>query len=674
MRLLDGYPLALEVVLPNLARQDPADVLRALQTGAEGVDLESKTESILRCIDYSHGNLSPEAQELLACLAPFTGVFNKGWLKTYTERLKAQPALKSVPFDRWPEVFAEAADWGLISPDPHRPQLLRLQPVFPYFLKTRLNEPARAAERAAIETAFRELYDQIGHVIYDMLTGKDPAQRQLGQVLADLEYANLAASLRLAVEQQVSVARIFGVLSFYLDLRHDHTRGLDLGEFVLKGLEKYSLEKQQGVLGLELGAQIDNIASRYLGLKRFNEAREAYEKALSLLSTVEGGSDELKAKLQGSTYHQLGRVAEEQRQWAQAEQYYKQALEIYIAFNDRFSQARAYHQLGRVAQEQRQWTQAEQYYKQALEIWIASNDRNSQASTYNNLGIVAQEQRQWAQAEQYYKQALEIKIASNDRFSQAGTYYNLGIVAQEQRQWAQAEQYYKQALEIWVAFNDRHSQADIYHNLGIVAQEQRQWAQAEQDYTQALEIKIAFNDRFSQASTYHQLGVLAQEQRQWPQAEQYYKQALEIKIAFNDRFSQASTYHQLGRVAQEQRQWTQAEQYYKQALEIYIALNDRYEQAITYHQLGRVAEGQRQWTQAEQYYTQALKIWIEFRGEGGTIGTFAIWTLRGLGRLWQESSNDQLLASVSNIMKLEKRKTEELLHSVLGIGARRNEG
>ena len=42
----------------------------------------------------------------------------------------------------------------------------------------------------------------------------------------------------------------------------------------------------------------------------------------------------------------LGMVAQEQRQWAQAEQYYQQALAIYIEFNDRYAQAATYHQLG----------------------------------------------------------------------------------------------------------------------------------------------------------------------------------------------------------------------------------------------------------------------------------------------------------------------------------------
>src|SRR5262249_35099184 len=59
--LLAGYPLPLQVVLRNLAHQTPEEILEALREGDVSLDAESqekKTESILRCIDYSHGNLS----------------------------------------------------------------------------------------------------------------------------------------------------------------------------------------------------------------------------------------------------------------------------------------------------------------------------------------------------------------------------------------------------------------------------------------------------------------------------------------------------------------------------------------------------------------------------------------------------------------------------------------
>jgi len=53
-------------------------------------------------------------------------------------RLLFLPALAALPYDRWPTVLQEAIQWGLLEPHEQWEGYLRLQPIFPYFLKTRL--------------------------------------------------------------------------------------------------------------------------------------------------------------------------------------------------------------------------------------------------------------------------------------------------------------------------------------------------------------------------------------------------------------------------------------------------------------------------------------------------------------------------------------------------------
>ncbi len=205
--LLDGFPLALEVVLANLAHQTPKEVLAALQAGdvtLQTGDSQERTRNILRCIDYSHSNLSPSAQQLLLCLAPFTSVVREDTLKQYTARLQRQPALADLPFDRWPEVLHEAQNWGLLSRDPDISVYLHLQPTLPYFLRNRLQSPEQAEIKRAIETAFREYYDEYGKAMYQLQKSKDPQERQVGLVLTQLEYENLMTALQLALADQVS--------------------------------------------------------------------------------------------------------------------------------------------------------------------------------------------------------------------------------------------------------------------------------------------------------------------------------------------------------------------------------------------------------------------------------------------------------------------------------------
>ena len=213
LKLLDGFPLALEVVLANLAHQTPTEVLTALQAGDKKIDTDKndgsekepesifveKTESILRCIDYSHSNLSPEAQQLLLCLAPFTSVIWVDMLDEYSKQLRQQPVLEALPFERWPEVLREAQNWGLLSPD-RVPSFLHLQPILPYFLRNRLYTPEQAEVRSAIEIAFRQHFDRLGGMLNNLLSSKEPKERQVGQLLTGLEYENLVTALNLALD------------------------------------------------------------------------------------------------------------------------------------------------------------------------------------------------------------------------------------------------------------------------------------------------------------------------------------------------------------------------------------------------------------------------------------------------------------------------------------------
>ncbi|WP_052418739.1 tetratricopeptide repeat protein [Methanolacinia paynteri] len=631
LKLLDGYPMAMEVILPNLKSRKPTEVLDALKEGDITLDrkgVTGRTESLIQSVEYSFSNLPEDQQDVLLCLAPFTSVIHKNILEIYIKRLCEQPATTQLTFENIREVIDVAADWGLLRQNDQLPGLWKLQPILPYFLRSRLKEKKSPEIQDAINTAFVETYYEAGSDLSRKIDSKEAHERKSGLDLVHLEYENLLSALNLALERRGSIVGIYGPISEYLDARNRHVKRLALGEYILNVLRKYPFEDLNEQIAIEIIGISDEIGRCQLDLKKIENSRKSCNLALKMLKDIQHISEDEKLRLSANIYHQLGRVAQEQRKWEQAEKCYKKALEICEEFNDRYEQAKIYHQLGRVAQEQRKWKETEKYYKTALEIDLEFNDRHEQAKTYHQLGIVAQEQRRLKQAEKYYRKALEIDIEFNDRYEQAKIYHNIGFVAQEQQKWEQAEKYYKTALEIDIELNNRYEQASTYHQLGNVAQEQRKWKEAEQYYRKALEIDIEFNNRYEQASTYHQLGIVAQEQQKWKEAEKYYRKALEVDLEFNDRYEQASTYHQLGMVAQKQQKWEQAEQYYRKALEIFEEFNDHYTQAKTYHQLGFVAQEQQKLEQAEKYYKTALGIFKEFNDRFAQAKTY-----HQLGRL-----------------------------------------
>ncbi|HBE27197.1 MAG TPA: Tfp pilus assembly protein PilF [Ktedonobacter sp.] len=710
LKLLNGFPLALEVVLANLAHQTPNQVLAALETGDVRLDVdesqqdknifEQKTESILRCIDYSHSNLSPEAQFLLLCLAPFTSVIVLGIFDQYTFYLKRQPALATLPIERWVEVVGVAENWGLLRRDPNNPEFVHLQPTLPYFLRSRLTTLQQTEVRRAIETAYCEHYAQYGSILYDLLQSKNPQDRHKGRVLTQLEYENLTTALKLALAAQTRIIEPYTALDGYLDVIYDSQRGLELGQMVLERLQDYPAEQRTDFWKFEVSIVIDSMARHKLQLKDYEASEALYHRALSIyVEEMNADTDDVK-KMIADNYHQLGIVAEIQRLWTQAEEYFRKSLQIRIECNDPHAQADSYYQLGVLAQRQHHWLQSGEYYQQALQMYKESGDRYAEADTHYQLSTVAGEGHRWDQVEEhckrslqiygefndhyaqakvfqelgdaareqhhltqardYFQQALQLKINFNDSYSQAGTYFQLGIVAQQQGEWLQAEQYYQQALDIFTEYNDLDDQADAYHQLARLAQEQSQWNQAEQYYQQALNIYVELNDRYKQAKTYLNLGSLAQGQQKWIHAEGYYQQALPIFTEFNDRYGESVTYANLGAVAQEQKQWDLAEHYNRQALPILIELNDHYGQANVYSNLGWIAHEQQQLDQARDYFLQALEIFTAYEAvEAASPALF------GLALLWQSSCDPNMLSDIASIFEISIEEVKGLLNFIV---------
>jgi tetratricopeptide (TPR) repeat protein len=496
MKLLAGYPLAMEVVLANLQKQTPQEILQGLQAADVNLDVasEDKTKSILKCVEYSHSNLSPEAQKLLICLAPFSVFIDRRDINNYIKQLQKLEPFQNYQLDKLDDAIQEAINWGLLSPMDNDSPLLTIQPVFPYFLKTKL-ATVDAATREALQTGFKNHYLGLASYYNQLMESKEAQERQLGIFFCKLEYENLYNGLQICLDKQESIS-IYFCLDEYYRLINDNPSNLKLAETVCQRLDNYSTVFIKSELGYQIAFAIARLGECQCQAQQYKESQKSYEKTLQIYDALESEEERQKQLWKASTYHQLGIVAQEMREYAQARDFYQQALAICIEFGDRYEQASTYHQLGMVAQEMREYAQARDFYQRALTICIEFGDRYSQAGTYHELGRVAQEMREYIQARDFYQQALSIYIEFGDRYSQARTYHQLGYVAQEMREYAQARDFYQQALSIFIEFGDRYSQAKTYHCLGTLAEAQEDYTEARTNLQKALDIYVEYKDEY----------------------------------------------------------------------------------------------------------------------------------------------------------------------------------
>ena len=584
LEILAGYPLAMEIILPNLTYRTPKE-LREMLTGA-GVDFQGEriSEEIFKCINISFSLLTDRARSGLLAFAPFTSFLNAFELEKYLEALHDAGLFKETALADLEEALALAEKQGLVKKE-ETTKLYTLQPVLPFFLW----QQVMAAEAGqgqiktnTLEKAFCSYMSMLAKSYAEFIQSKESEERQVGQYLFRYEWENLQRALNRVLVEQGNFYNLYSVFAAYYHESTAYQEAIAWMEEVKGKLEGYADAKWDDIFLVNYAAVLANLGSHYLNIKDYSKAKEKLRKAGELVEKV--GQMRANAPI----YHQLGRVAEEERDFAEAKRCYGEALKICWEFNSRYDEARTYHQLGMVAHAERDFAEAKRCYGEALKICREFNDRYHEASVYHHLGMVAEAERDFAEARRCYGEALKIRQESNDRYGQAGNYQQLGGVSQAEKDFAEAQRCFREALKILQEFNDRYSQASTYSQLGNVALEEQDFAEAQRCYLESLKICQEFNDRYSQATVYHQLGLVASKERDFDEAQQCYEEALKIYQEFNDRYSQANTYHQLGNVAFMERNFAEGLRDYSLALEICLRYKDEYHIEITIGNLGRL--------------------------------------------------------------------------------------
>ncbi len=172
---------------------------------------------VIKCVEYFYSSLSTDAQNLLLCLAPFSGVVKRYFIPFYIDELEKLEPFKDYAFDKFNAAIQEAINWGMVLPfDSEHHDILTIQPIFTYFLNTKL-ETLDVAARESLREGFKNHYVGVASYYQQLIHSKDAQERQLGQEFCRLEYKNLYNARQICLEKEES-ADIFFCLSEYLNL------------------------------------------------------------------------------------------------------------------------------------------------------------------------------------------------------------------------------------------------------------------------------------------------------------------------------------------------------------------------------------------------------------------------------------------------------------------------
>jgi tetratricopeptide (TPR) repeat protein len=206
-----------------------------------------------------------------------------------------------------------------------------------------------------------------------------------------------------------------------------------------------------------------SLAGYALRCRNFPEARRLLAQ-LANHSATRG-----KLELEAAVYHQLGRIAQEVRDFATARVWYLKSLIISEERGIQPFAARSYYQLGRVAQEERDFATARVWYLRCLVIWEKQGNLRGAALTYHNLGAIAQQEADLTTARDWYLKSLAISEQQGIQPFAASTYHQLGMISEEERNFATARDLYLKSLAIEEKLGNLRGVAVTCGQLGILA-------------------------------------------------------------------------------------------------------------------------------------------------------------------------------------------------------------
>ncbi|NJN13732.1 MAG: CHAT domain-containing protein, partial [Richelia sp. RM1_1_1] len=353
LKLLGGHPLSLRVVLPHLKTQTPKQLIEALRQGLDtfaGEEEEGRDKSLTVSLDYSFSKLSEKARRHLPFLGLFSERVNVNFLFAFSKSPddqygQAYQAVfgENLHKDDWLGILNEAAAASIV--EYLGGTVYKIHPALPWFLRKRLNATASLHNQEVISELEKKLLIFYAYLA-DNYRKELISNAELASLILRVEEPNLLQKLRLAEQQQQwaeaqfilqALGEIYQRLGRKPEFKALRQRvlnqiGIHLSEAKAKG---------KGAFELWIYLRI-NEANEALLRADLEAARVIYQEILDELVAL---NDSLVNNKIADVYHQLGIVAQQQRQFEQAEQYYFKALKIYEDAGDLYSAATVYHQL-----------------------------------------------------------------------------------------------------------------------------------------------------------------------------------------------------------------------------------------------------------------------------------------------------------------------------------------
>jgi tetratricopeptide (TPR) repeat protein len=287
------------------------------------------------------------------------------------------------------------------------------------------------------------------------------------------------------------------------------------------------------------------------------------------------------SKYLANCYNNLGYLAEQNGNAADAQQHYIKSLKIFSEIDYKPGIATALHSLAFIYNNQGNISMALEFFSRSLKLFEEIGDKHGTATSLNTIGLIYYNQRDITKALEYYEKSLKIREAIGDKQGIASSLNNLGTIYRNQGDITRALDYHSKSLKLRKEMGDKLGTAVSLNNLGFTYNTQGETYKALDYYEQSLRLREEVGDKKGIASSLNNIGSIyiklasapdnsAQKTKYYNQAFNYTSRSLEMsrELGYPENIRNASK--SLQAIYRAKGDYKNALKYY----ELYIEMRD----------------------------------------------------------------------------------------------------
>jgi serine/threonine protein kinase/tetratricopeptide (TPR) repeat protein len=309
--------------------------------------------------------------------------------------------------------------------------------------------------------------------------------------------------------------------------------------------------------------------------------RAALDEALAL-------ADRQDAALRAEVRVPLGVHLIETSDYAAAQEWLRQGLDLAREAEDQKTEARATGNLGRVFLGQGRYEEAREQFEKHLALSREIGDRRGEASATGNVGLVFLGQGRYEEARAQIERCLALSREIGDRRGEASATGNLGAAFRGQGRHEEARAHQEKYLALSREIGNRQSEATATGSLGLVFLGQGRYEEAREQFEEFLALSREIGDQQGEGIALVNLGSLQAALGQTDLARETLNESLRVLREIGARRPEGYALEGLGFVAEQRGEMEDAHRFHEEALALRREISYTSGVASTLVALGRL--------------------------------------------------------------------------------------